>query len=43
MVKPPPQGTMYVKIRTTIARQRCPSVHCVFNQWSLPAIFKFDS
>jgi hypothetical protein len=23
---PPPQGIMYVKIRTTIARQLCPSL-----------------
>jgi hypothetical protein len=26
MGKPPPQGTMYVKIRTTVVRQLCPSL-----------------
>jgi hypothetical protein len=25
MGKPPPQGTMYVKIRTAVARKLCPS------------------
>jgi hypothetical protein len=26
MGKPPTQGTMYVKIRTTVARKLCPSL-----------------
>jgi hypothetical protein len=26
MGKPPPQGTMYVKRRTTVARKLCPSL-----------------
>jgi hypothetical protein len=32
MGNPPPQGTMYVKIRTTVARKLCPSLQDDFRE-----------
>jgi len=37
MGKTPPQGTMYVKIRTTVARQLCPSLQDDFAENGISA------